>query len=87
MSTSRRSTSRTSSGPSCPAWRRTALCCRPGRRELGVRPFTIETTAGTWTSAVDDDAVRVRPGGGGHAAVRLNVDEITDIVHDLPDAD
>ena len=32
--------------------------------------------------AVDDDAVRVRPGGGGYAAVRLDVDEITDIVHD-----
>ena len=32
--------------------------------------------------SVDDDAVRVRPGGGGHAAVRLDVDEITDIVHD-----
>jgi hypothetical protein len=54
----------------------------PGARELGVRPFTIETTAGIWTLSVDDDAVRVRPGGGGHAAVRLNVDEITDIVHD-----
>ena len=32
----------------------------PGARELGVRPFTIETTAGTWTLSVDDDAVRVR---------------------------
>ena len=54
----------------------------PGARELGVRPFSIETTAGTWTLSVDDDAVRVRPGGGGHGAVRLDVDEITDIVHD-----
>ena len=54
----------------------------PGACELGVRPFTIETTAGTWTLSVDDDAVRVRPGGGGHAAVRLDADEITDIVHD-----
>ena len=36
----------------------------PGARELGVRPFTIETTAGTWTLSVDDDAVRVHPGGG-----------------------
>ncbi len=54
----------------------------PGARELGVLPFTIETTVGTWTLSVDDDAVRVRPGGGGHAAVRLDVDEITDIVHD-----
>ena len=54
----------------------------PGARELGVRPFTIETTAGTWTVSVDDDAVRVHPGGAGHAAVRLDADEITDIVHD-----
>jgi hypothetical protein len=54
----------------------------PGARELSVRPFTIETTAGTWTLSVDDDCVRVRPGGGGHAGVRLDMDEITDIVHD-----
>ena len=39
----------------------------PGARELGVRPFTIETTAGTWTLSVDDDAIRVDPGGTGHA--------------------
>ena len=54
----------------------------PGARELGVRPFTIETTAGTWTLSLNDDAVRVHPGGGGPAAVRLDADEITDIVHD-----
>ncbi len=54
----------------------------PGARELCVRPFTIETTAGTWTLSVDDDAVRVDRGGTGHAAVRLDADEITDIVHD-----
>ena len=54
----------------------------PGARELGVRPFTIETTAGTWTLSVNDDGVRVHPGGAGHAAVRLDADEITDIVHD-----
>ena len=54
----------------------------PGARELGVRPFTIETSAGTWTLSVDDDAIRVEPGGTGHASVRLDADEITDIVHD-----
>ena len=54
----------------------------PGARELGVRPFTIETTAGTWTLSVNDDAVQVHPGGAGHAAVRLDAGEITDIVHD-----
>ena len=54
----------------------------PGARELGVRPLTIETTAGTWTLSVDDNAVRVRSASGGRATVRLDVDEITDIVHD-----
>jgi Phytanoyl-CoA dioxygenase (PhyH) len=54
----------------------------PGARELAVRPLTIQTTAGTWTLSVDDDAVQVRPGGGGPAEVRLDADEITDIVHD-----
>jgi hypothetical protein len=54
----------------------------PGARELGVRPLTVETTAGSWTLSVDDNAVRVRTGGGGHAVVRLDEDEITDIVHD-----
>ena len=54
----------------------------PGGRELGMPPFTIETTAGTWTLSVNDDAVRVDPGGAGHATVRLDADEITDIVHD-----
>ena len=54
----------------------------PGARELGVRPFTIETTAGTWTLSIDGQSIRVDPGGAGHAAVRLDADEITDIVHD-----
>jgi Phytanoyl-CoA dioxygenase (PhyH) len=54
----------------------------PGAHELGVRPFTVETSAGTWTLSVDDDAVRVCAGGGGQATVRLDEDEITDIVHD-----
>ena len=54
----------------------------PGARELGVRPFTVETSSGSWTLSVDDDAVRVRAGGGGHATARLDADEITDIVHD-----
>jgi Phytanoyl-CoA dioxygenase (PhyH) len=54
----------------------------PGALELGVRPLTIETAVGTWTLSVDDTAVRVRSGGGGHALVRLDVAEITDIVDD-----
>ncbi len=54
----------------------------PGARELGVRPLTIETSAGTWTLSVDGERVRVCDGGGGAAKVRLDESEITDIVHD-----
>jgi hypothetical protein len=54
----------------------------PGALELGVRPLTIETAAGSWTLSVDSERVRVDTGDGGHAKVRLDADEITDIVHD-----
>jgi hypothetical protein len=54
----------------------------PGALELGVRPLTIETAAGSWTLCVDSERVRVDQGEGGHATVRLDADEITDIVHD-----
>jgi hypothetical protein len=54
----------------------------PGARELGVRPLSVETAAGTWTLSVDGEDVRVRPGDGGHARVRLDESEVTDIVHD-----
>ena len=54
----------------------------PGARELGVQPLTVETVAGTWTLSVENDNVRVCAGEGGHAKVRLDEDEITDIVHD-----
>src|SRR5580704_13713196 len=54
----------------------------PGARELGVRPLTVETEAGTWTLSVDGEKVRVSAGDGGQAKVRLDEDEVTDIVHD-----
>jgi hypothetical protein len=54
----------------------------PGARELGVRPLTVETAAGTWTLSVDCERVTVCAGGGGPARVRLDESEITDIVHD-----
>jgi hypothetical protein len=54
----------------------------PGAHELGVRPLTIETAAGSWTLSVDGESVRVRAGDGGQATVRLDESEITDIVHD-----
>ena len=60
----------------------------PGARELGVRPFTIETTAGTWTLSVDDDSVRGGPPAAlGTPRCGSTADGITDIVHDRPDAD
>jgi hypothetical protein len=54
----------------------------PGALELGVRPLTVETAAGSWTLSIDGEGVRVGAGGGGPARVRLDEDEITDIVHD-----
>jgi hypothetical protein len=54
----------------------------PGARELGVRPLTVETAAGTWTLSVDEETVRVCAGDSGQAKVRLTETEITDIVHD-----
>ncbi len=61
----------------------------PGARELGVRPLTVETAAGSWTLSIDGEKVRVDAGGGnangngnGNATVRLEESEVTDIVHD-----
>ncbi|HEY1444667.1 MAG TPA: phytanoyl-CoA dioxygenase family protein [Acidimicrobiales bacterium] len=54
----------------------------PGALELGVRPLTVETAAGSWTLSIDGERVRVGAGGGGPARVRLDEDEVTDIVHD-----
>jgi hypothetical protein len=54
----------------------------PGALELGIGPLTVETPAGTWTLSVDGEDVRVRSGAGGHARVRLDESEVTDIVHD-----
>ncbi|HUE07422.1 MAG TPA: phytanoyl-CoA dioxygenase family protein [Acidimicrobiales bacterium] len=56
----------------------------PGARELGVRPLTVETAAGSWTLSIDGETVRVDAGGSGGATatVRLDESEVTDIVHD-----
>jgi hypothetical protein len=54
----------------------------PGARELDVRPLTVETPDGSWTLSIDDERVKVCSGNGGHATVRLDEIEITDIVHD-----
>jgi len=54
----------------------------PGARELGVRPLTVHTPAGTWTLSIEGQQVQVTPGGGGQAEVRLDESEVTDIVND-----
>ncbi len=54
----------------------------PGARELGVEAFTIETPSGTWTLDVGDDSVEVRGGAGGAACVRIDADQLTEVVHD-----
>ncbi len=55
----------------------------PGASELGVRPITIDTAAGAWTMAVDPGEIRIRPGDDGAALVRMDAEELMDIVHDL----
>jgi len=54
----------------------------PGALELGVTPLTFETPVGAWTISIADDAVRIAGGSGDGAVVRLDQDEVTDVVHD-----
>jgi hypothetical protein len=54
-----------------------------GARELGVDPFSFITPSGTWTLALDDDAITVVEADQGTAAVRLTDDDVADIVNDL----
>jgi Phytanoyl-CoA dioxygenase (PhyH) len=61
---------------------RSDLCVR-GALELGLQPFSIETPVGTWTLAISGDRVTVNRGEAAPATVRLDQDEVSDIVHDL----
>ena len=54
----------------------------PGALELDVAPLSVEFAEGTWTLSVSGDSVRIADGDSSQAAVRLNQDELTDIVHD-----
>lgn len=54
----------------------------PGALELGARPFTIETPAGAWTLSIDD-VVRIERGSRGEGLVRLDADDLTDLIYDL----
>jgi hypothetical protein len=56
----------------------------PGAIELAPRALAVETDAGCWTLALDDGALGVRAGdGGAPAKVRLDADQLTDLVHDV----
>lgn len=56
----------------------------PGARELDPRPLAVETSAGTWTLALADGGLTVRPGDDGAVArVRLDDDDLHDLVNDL----
>jgi Phytanoyl-CoA dioxygenase (PhyH) len=54
----------------------------PGALELEVAPLSVELAEGTWTLSITGDAVRVAAGDSGHASVRLDQAQLTDIVHD-----
>jgi Phytanoyl-CoA dioxygenase (PhyH) len=55
----------------------------PGALELGIAPLTVEVSEHAWTLGVSERGISVQPGDDGHAAVRLQEDELTDIVFDL----
>lgn len=56
----------------------------PGAIELAPRALAIETEAGCWTLALEDGALHVRPGDdGAPAKVRLDPEQLTDLVHDV----
>jgi phytanoyl-CoA dioxygenase PhyH len=55
----------------------------PAGRELRVEPFTIALPAGSWTLALDGDAVTVARGDTGAACVRLSGTDFADVVNDL----
>jgi hypothetical protein len=55
----------------------------PGALELGIRPMSVITDEGSWTLSVTATSLKVRSGDHGESAVRLDADELSDIVHDL----
>lgn len=54
----------------------------PGVLELEVQTFTVDTPVGAWTLKVADGNVRITPGSGGDAIVRLDAEDVIDIVND-----
>src|SRR3954447_25467727 len=55
-----------------------------GARGLAPRPLAFELGDRTWTLTFDDPGVRVAPGSeGAVAVVRLDAEDLADLVHDL----
>jgi hypothetical protein len=63
--------------------RRNGALAVPGGRELRVEPFTFVLPSGSWTLAIDGDAVSVARGDGGAASVRIGDADFADVVNDL----
>lgn len=56
----------------------------PGARELGPRPLAIEAGGRSWTLSLDTDGIRVERGDEqARARVRLDDEQLTDLVHDV----
>ena len=56
----------------------------PGARELAPRPLAVEAGGGCWTLVLDDGHIAVRPGDADvKARVRLDDEQLTDLVHDI----
>jgi hypothetical protein len=54
----------------------------PGARELRLKPFCIETDGEPWTLTWEGDRVSIAEGNHGAARVRLNGEQLRDIVED-----
>jgi hypothetical protein len=55
----------------------------PGARELRVRAFTIEVDGKSWTLALETDRIDISSDRAADALVRLDIEGLTDIVHDI----
>jgi phytanoyl-CoA dioxygenase PhyH len=55
----------------------------PGAAELELESFTVAVAEGVWTLTRDEDRLTVTRGDTGAARVRLDPDELADIVNDL----
>jgi hypothetical protein len=62
---------------------RNSAAAVPAGRELRVEPFTFVLPSGSWTLAIDGDAVTVAPGDTGAACVRISDADFADVVNDL----